>query len=413
MPSDQPPEISEPQAVPSSGKRRKKVMLIAIAIVAILVVAALGYLVLKKERFSFTVFEGTNITTYHYRSSTETKTSGWEWTNDEPFYVGEPMDFWIRPFNGGNGTIVLTSAASEVTGFTYSHSSPALPVTLPNTDDPNEGIQVTLTFATPSTGYSGPFHLILHYDWYPYDLFNNITSVTETQIITAHTSDGEIMETLVSEHPESIGKYRTGTMMTFTEHYQYQGSGRCNITSIVANTTGFSFVSCAPSIPLRVPNATQPWLAMSLNFSSPSFQYDGAFSYIVYIDIYYDSPEPQYHHLTSVCEIQYVTSYFGMASHTTRYVMWHNETAGDYLIGEAMNITEPYWNIGTGVMSITGIVANTTGFSLAGTSPPLPMAIPNSPDGSTNATIVISFAMPASQYIGPFEYVVYMDDHLD
>jgi hypothetical protein len=108
-----------------------------------------------------------------------------------------------------------------------------------------------------------------------------------------------------------------------------------------------------------------------------------------------------------------VTSHFGPLSSTAKYLRWHNETVGLYSVGLPVKITEPFWNVASGAMSITNIVANTTGFALIGTSPSLPVAVPNSPDASQgNVTIAISFLAPAMQYIGHFEYIVYFDSYL-
>jgi len=409
---------TEAQPPPPKKRSRKKFLtIIIVVIVVILLVAAVGTLFSPKETFDFTSFGATNITRYHYTNGTVTERYDWPMPNTAKYAVGDPMTFFIRPYNDGNGTLKLSGAASNVTGFTFIGSSLRFPVTVPNTDEPKLGVKVTLAFETPTISYSGPFSFLLFYDWYPSPtppgMMNNITSVTETQMIAIHSSSGTTVHKNVIQHPDLAGQYPSGSQMTFSELYRYTGLGRENITGIVANTTGFSFASSSPSIPIAMPNSTQPWLTLSMTFNVPSAQYNGSFNYIVFFDQYPDWVDTQYHDLTSVLEVQYVTSHYGSVNNTVRYLQWHNGTAGLYAVGKAINITEPFWNIGAGTLSITNIVANTTGFELITTSPSMPVAVPNSPDASSgNVTVVISFQAPATQYIGHFEYIVYFDNYL-
>jgi len=411
-------QVVEVQPPPSKKRSRKKFLtIIIVVIVVILLVAAIGTLFSPKETFDFTSFGATSITRYHYTNGTVTERYDWQLPNTAKYAVGVPMTFSIKPYNNGSGTLKLSGAASNLTGFTFIGSTLRFPVTVPNTDQPQQGVKVTLAFETPTTGYSGPFSFLLYYDWYPpsssADLMNTITSVTETQMITVHSSSGTTVLKNVIQHPDLMGHYLSGSQMTFSELYRYTGLGRENITNIVANTTGFSFASSSPSIPVAMPNSTQPWLILSMTFNVPLSQYNGSFNYTVFFDQYPDWVDTQYHDLTSVLEVQYVTSHYGSVNNTVRYLQWHNGTAGLYAVGKAINITEPFWNIGSGTLSITNIVANTTGFELITTSPSMPVAVPNSPDAiSGNVTVVISFLAPATQYIGHFEYIVYFDNYL-
>lgn len=387
--------------------------IIVMVVVIILVAATIGFLLPKKEHFGFTTFEGTTITTLHYPSGVQTLTAHNEWNTSYQFQVSVPMMFWVKLYNYMNGTMSLTGVTSEVVGFIFTNSTPAVPVSLPLASSQDGGVRIDLWFDTPSANYNGPFLYTLHLDWYPPALVQNtITSVKENQVIKTHTSTGTTTQTYEIDHPDLAGKYRAGAPMSIGEFYRYNGTGTENITSIEANTTGFSFAGSLPALPVVIPNASQPMLAISMVFNSPATVYNGTFTYTVHIDRYPDQ-SPRFNNLTTVREIQYVTSHFGSATNTVKYVRWHNETAGHYPVGKTMNITEPYWNLASGNLSITSMVCNTTGFSLLGTVPLLPVHVPNSPDPSAgNVTLVISFAVPATQYIGPFEYIVYFDEYL-
>lgn len=404
--------------IATSGKRRKSLILVVLVLAIILILSVIGLVLLQEKHFDFTSFEGTSITTSHTESGEFTTTYHWQWINREMYKVGEPMDFWFRSYNPGDGALILVGAASNLTGFTFTGSNPPLPLTIPNTSDPNQGAVVTLRFDTPSTGYNGPFRFNIYYDWYPSPPTppgqkNNITSVTETQIISVHAAGGTSTQTYVIHHPEFAGKYVTGALMTLSEPFRYTGAGRMNLSSIATDTPAFSLVSSTPPLPLIIPNATQPWLSITMMFDVPSYQYNGSFNYTVHLDQYPEWVEPSYHLLTSVLEVQYVTTHFGSANNTVKYLRWHNDTAGLYQVGKPINITEPFWNIASGNMSITSIVANTTEFTLIGTDPSLPVSVPNSPDAiHGNVTVVISFQAPTIQYIGHLEYTVYFDEYL-
>jgi hypothetical protein len=401
-----------------NGKRRKGLVLMALVLVVAVVLAIIGFIFLQEKHFDFTSFEGTSIITRHTESGDYTTTFHWQWTNYEAYKVGQPMDFWINTYNAGDGMLIMVGAASNTTGFTFTRSTPTFPITAPNTSDPDQGLKVTLAFDTPSSAYTGPFRFNIYYNWYPIPptppgLKNDISAVTETQVVSVHSSEGTTTQTYSIQHPEFAGEYTTGVQMVLNELYQYTGTGRANLSSIVANTPSFSFVSSTPTPPITLPNATKPLLSITLRFDSPSFQYNGSFNYTVYMDRYPEWVDPSYHSLTSVLEVQYVTSHYGPVSNTVKYLRWHNETVGLYSVGLPVTITEPFWNVASGTMSITNIVANTTGFALIDTNPSLPVAVPNSPDASHgNVTIAISFLAPTTQYTGHFEYTVYFDSYL-
>jgi len=400
---------------PPPKKSRKLLAVVAIIVVIILIGAIVGFMFLKTEHFTFTTFKGTTITKLHYSTGVQTLTGHSQWNTTYQWDVGGPMMFRQQLYNWKqNGTMSLTGVSCSVPGFTFTDSTPAIPAVLPEASSPEGGIWVDLWFDTPSSNYNGPFLYTLSIDWYPpapiEPTRNNITFATETQMVTVHSLGGTFTQKTIIEHPEFSGKHISGAQMSLNELYRYTGSGRENITSIVANITGFSFTSSSPSLPVAMPNSTQPWLYLSMRFDTPSYQYNGSFNYTVYFDQYPDEVSPQYHHLTSVLEVQYVTTHFGSASNTVRYDRWHNETAGDYPVGRTMNITEPFWNIASGNMSITSIMCNTSGFSLSQVVPQLPVHVPNSPDPSFgNVTLVLSFTVPAAQYNGQFEYIVYFD----
>jgi len=394
--------------------------LAAIIVVIILIGAIIGFMILTHEHFAFTIFKGTTVTAFHYPAGTQTFTAHNQWNTTYQWEVGKPMMFRSQLYDWmGNGTMNLTAVISGVPGFTFTHSVPALPVALPKASSQEGGIWVDFWFDTPSSNYNGPFLYTLNIDWYPpvpvAPAHNTLTFVHENQVITTFNGTNVTVNTFEIDQSNLTGEYVTGAPMIFHEYYRHNDSWPQNITKIEASTIGFSFAGCLPTLPVAVPNASQPMLMLAMAFSTPATVYNGTFTYTVYIDRYMSQqpPAPQYNNLISVLEVQYVTSHFGSASNTVRYLHWHNQTAGQYLVGETMNITEPYWNIASGDLSITSIVCNTTGFSLLGTVPQLPVHVPNSPDASSgNITLAISFAVPDYQYIGPFEYIVYMDSYV-
>jgi hypothetical protein len=398
-------------------KSRKILAAAAVIVVIILIGAVVGFMFLNHEHFAFTTFKGTTITTMHYSSGSQTITGHSQWNSSYQWEVGEPMMFRQQMFNWkGNGTMSLVGVTCGVPGFTFLRSSPGLTVVLPKVSSQAEGVWVDLWFDTPTSNYNGPFLYTLNVDWYPpTPIQSTLTFVKENQIIKTHDVTGVITKTYEIEQTNLTGKYTTGAPITFNEYYMHNGTYTENITKIEANTSGFSFLGSLPALPVAVPNASQPMLMLSMVFSTPGTIYNGTFAYTIYIERYmpYQPPVPQYNNLTAVREVQYVTSHFGSASNTVRYVHWHNETTGHYPVGRTMNITEPYWNIGTGNLSIASIVCNTTGFSLIGVSSSLPVHVPNSPGASSgNVTLVMSFSVPATQYIGEFEYIVYFDSYV-
>lgn len=396
----------------AGGKGRGRAIVIIALVVVIVILAAVGLGLLRQETFDITYFEGTSITTTHLPSGNGTAWQRWQFSLDTDYTVGRPMEFWISNFNPNPGTLVLGGAASNTTGFTFVSSDPALPDVAINTTDPQQGTKVNLRFETPSTKYSGPFRFILYFDYYPGTGEKNVlTTVTETQVVTVHSSGGTEVQTFHIAHPEFAGEYDVGESFQLEEPYRYTGPGRSNLTAIASGAPGFVLISCHPALPLTLPNSTQPYVWVSMGFDSPSGRYVGPFNYTTYFDTDVDWPDSSVHRLTSVLEVQFVTTHFGPLSSTARYLVWHNDTAGSYSRSYPITITEPYWNVGSGTMSITGISSNTTGFSLVGTDPSLPLALPNSPDqASGNVTVIITFQAPEAQYVGPFEYMVYFDN---
>ncbi|MCU0861806.1 MAG: hypothetical protein MUE65_05765, partial [Methanomassiliicoccales archaeon] len=372
------------KAPPSKAVRKgrgRTITIIALVVAAIVILAIVGLSVFPHETFDFTYFEGTSITTTHLPSGNETSWQRWQFSPNIDYDVGRPMEFWVSNFNPGPGTVILSGVASNTTGFTFVSSDPALPNVAINTTDQQQGTKVNLKFETPSTKYSGPFRFILYFDCYPGTGEKNVlTTVTETQVVTVHSSGGTEVQTYHIGHPEFAGEYDVGESFQLEEPYRYTGPGRSDLTAIASDMPGFVLISCYPALPLTLPNATQPYIWVSMSFQAPLERYTGPFNYTTYFDCHVDWVEPSYHHLTSVLEVQYVTSYFGPLNSTARFLVWHNDTTGLYSRSLPITITEPYWNVGSGSMSITGISANTTGFSFIGAVPSLPVAVPNSPD---------------------------------
>lgn len=398
------------------GKRRLRLMIAVVVVVAIVVVAVIGYYILKGEHFSFTTCEQTSVVRDHLPSGVETATTRFTWSlSSSDFEIGKPMTFWINAYNPSGGSMIMTSVIANVTGFAFQKASPPLPLIAPSTADPSAGQRVDLTFTTPSTDYDGLFRYTVYWDWYPNGQptgHNNITEVTETQVIYTHGTPGVTVQKGVVTYPTLAGEYQAGADMHLTILYHHIGNYRENLTAVTANTSGFAFAGSLPALPTALPNGSGAPLSITFDFSSPSVRYTGAFSFTTYFDIYPSVPGQQYHTLTSVLETQYVTAHLGPQTSTAVYHHWHNLTAGLYPVGVAMSITEPYWNVQSGSMSITSIASNTTGFAFAGTSPQLPVAVPNSPDGSTNVTVIITFSVPSTPYAGPFEYIVNFDSYL-
>jgi hypothetical protein len=414
------PQVANAKGLPSTPPRKSRKLLVvgAIIVVIILIGAVVGFMFLNHEHFVFTTFESTTVSSMHFSTGIQTVTTHYSWNSTYQWTVGHPMTFHQFLTNWmANGTMNLTGVACGVPGFTFTRSNPALPVAIPKASDPDGGVMLDLWFDTPSTNYNGPFPYTLNLEWYPpapiEPAQNTLTFVKENQVITTHDATGVTTKTFEIDQPNLAGKYSTGAPMTFHQYFGHNGTGTQNITKIEANTSGFTFTGSLPVLPAVIPNTSQPMLMLSLTFSTPATYYNGTFTYNVHIDRYVPHQDLQYNNLTSVLEVQYVTTHAGSLSNTVRYVHWHNQTAGLYPVGRTMNITEPYWNIASGNLSITSIICNTTGFSLLGTVPNLPVHVPNSPDASSgNVTLVISFAVPASQYIGGFEYIVYMDSYV-
>jgi hypothetical protein len=79
-------------------------------------------------------------------------------------------------------------------------------------------------------------------------------------------------------------------------------------------------------------------------------------------------------------------------------------------VGSQFSIEIPDHNEGDGLLNIVNIACNTTGFSLLGVSPALPVTLPNTVSvESGNVTLRISFLVPKEQYVGPFDFTVFYE----
>jgi hypothetical protein len=79
-------------------------------------------------------------------------------------------------------------------------------------------------------------------------------------------------------------------------------------------------------------------------------------------------------------------------------------------VGSQFSIEIPYHNGGDGVLNIVNIACNTSGFSLVGISPTLPVTLPNTASTEAgNVTLRITFASPSEQYVGTFDFTVFYE----
>ncbi len=87
--------------------------------------------------------------------------------------------------------------------------------------------------------------------------------------------------------------------------------------------------------------------------------------------------------------------------------------SGPYAVGQQITIQIPYSYQGeTGTENITRMECNTSGFSLAGVSPELPVLLPNTRDNEAPITLTITFNTPSTPYTGPFDFTIYYDQYL-
>jgi hypothetical protein len=111
----------------------------------------------------------------------------------------------------------------------------------------------------------------------------------ETKITYIHSSSGTQTYTFVYENNSWTATYELGK--TFTIHYPlYTNStvpGTTNLTSVVCNTSEFSFLESVPVLPTNVPYASDISSAtktIDLVFQAPTTPYTGVFEITFYYD---------------------------------------------------------------------------------------------------------------------------------
>jgi hypothetical protein len=84
-----------------------------------------------------------------------------------------------------------------------------------------------------------------------------------------------------------------------------------------------------------------------------------------------------------------------------------------YRVGGQIKWDESFHNPNGGVRNITSIVCTTPGFTFAGSSPGLPVTLPNTAtkeEGSIMLTL--AFDTPSTPYVGPLNYTIFYDLYL-
>jgi hypothetical protein len=167
--SDEPAPNNGTEPHAKNHTKRLVIIIASIGIVVIIILAAILITGFITPRHHITAYGETLFITDHGPSGEviDTDTTLGVYPSNDHYMVGKQIK-WSESFhNGGSGVMNITSIQSTTPGFTFVGCSPALPVTLPNTPTKEDGaIELTLTFDTPSTQYTGPLNYTIYYDHY-------------------------------------------------------------------------------------------------------------------------------------------------------------------------------------------------------------------------------------------------------
>jgi hypothetical protein len=152
---------------PKGQGRRLLVVGAIIAVVAIVILAVILTNGINAPQHHITAYGETLHTTIHTSEGNNTETIPVWVPADDQYRVGSQIE-WDESFHNAQGGIRnITSIVCTTPGFTFAGSTPALPVTLPNSVTIQEGaIVLTLAFSAPSTQYIGPLNYTIYYDLY-------------------------------------------------------------------------------------------------------------------------------------------------------------------------------------------------------------------------------------------------------
>jgi len=104
-----------------------------------------------------------------------------------------------------------------------------------------------------------------------------------TIVLTEHTDEGDVNSTNVIEQENVAGKYAVGSDLFISwPFFNEIGTGTLTLVSVEPQTSGFTFKSSNPALPVTAPNSGTR--TVDLTFSTPNTPYRGAFDYTVYLD---------------------------------------------------------------------------------------------------------------------------------
>jgi hypothetical protein len=155
---------------PVKPKRQGRRLLVVVAIIVVAAIVILAVILtsgINTPRHHITAYGETLHTTIHTPEGNSTETIPVWVPADDQYRVGSQIE-WDESFHNAQGGIRnITSIVCTTPGFTFAGSTPALPVTLPNSVTIQEGaIVLTLVFNAPSTQYIGPLNYTIYYDLY-------------------------------------------------------------------------------------------------------------------------------------------------------------------------------------------------------------------------------------------------------
>ena len=116
------------------------------------------------------------------------------------------------------------------------------------------------------------------------------------------------------------------------------------------------------------------------------------------------------HHITAYGETLFTTIHTSTGNSTVTNII---QTDDQYRVGRQIEWDESFHNPNGGVRNITSIVCTTPGFTFAGSSPGLPITLPNTTTKEEGAIMLtLSFDTPSVEYTGPLNYTIYYDLYL-
>jgi hypothetical protein len=156
----------------TSGKKSKRRVVYAFfLIIMILAVVSVSYLLLRNyDHYTMHGIKETKITYIHSSTGVQTYTFVYENSNWAATYeLGRKLTLHEPLYTNSTapGTTNLTSVVCNTSGFTFSESTPALPVEVPYAFDASASTEtVEIIFQTPTTPYTGVFEYTMYYDYF-------------------------------------------------------------------------------------------------------------------------------------------------------------------------------------------------------------------------------------------------------